>query len=473
MKERITPIQKIMLVLFLIIISNSVFLAQEKKLTYQQVYQFAEPRLTSSLPNILHWLDDSNYIEKSNEMINGKRSTVLKKINAESGQESIYFDYSEYEEILPEGFNLQRSETNSDDFTKYIFSNKNNLYYFDALSSEFRQLTNNPNEEKNPKFSPDNKIVAFTRENNLFAFNIEANKEIQLTFDGSETIYNGWSSWVYYEEILERSSNYSAFWWSPNSEQIAFLRFNDEPVPKFPLFNADGIHGELEFQRYPKAGDPNPIVKLGVAQIKTGEIVWMDVPDTIDSYTAWPFWSRDSKRLFYQFMNRGQDTLKIFSSDPLTGIQTKVYEETQKSWVEFFNDVYVFKNGDGFILRSDKSGWSHLYHYDLNGNLIKQITEGEWQVETIVRVDEENQNVYFEGFMSESTENHLFKTSLKGGDPVKLTRISGSHNTDVSPTGLYFIDRYSNIHNPSKLALFDGDGEFDQGAGRSKKFCNG
>jgi len=230
--------------------------------------------------------------------------------------------------------------------------------------------------------------VAFTRDHNLFALDIEEGLEYQLTTDGSETIYNGWTSWVYYEEILGRRSHYAAFWWFPDSKKIVFLHFDDSPVPTFPLVHSGGVHGELEIERYPKASDPNPKVKLGIAMIEEGKIVWVDIEDKSDSYLAWPFWLPDSSQLTFQWMNRAQNQIKIYSFDLATGKTKEIYDESQASWVEYFEDLYFFQDGSGFLLRSDKDGWSHLYYYDLEGNLKQRLTAGPWSVINISLVDE-------------------------------------------------------------------------------------
>jgi dipeptidyl-peptidase-4 len=261
------------------------------------------------------------------------------------------------------------------------------------------------------------------------------------------------------EEILGRATRHKAYWWSPNSEMIAFLHTDDSPVPKFPIFSSKGVHGKLEWEHYPKAGDPNANVKLGIVNLKNKNIVWVEEDETVDQYTAWPFWTPDSKELFYQVLNRGQDTLQILSADPNTGKSKEIYLETQTTWVEFFEDIYIFEDGSGFLLRSDKDGWRHLYYYDMNGKLINRITEGDWTVDKIKYIDEDNGVIYFEGWVHNSLDNHLYKVKLDGSDFELLTKSGWSHNTIVSPHGKYFYDSYSNITEPAKLELFNGDGE--------------
>lgn len=438
--------------LFLII--SFLINAQDKQLTYNQVYSRGEPRLLGPLPRLQGWLDDSHYLENKN--IDG--NSVLLKVEAETGEEETYINYSEVNKNLPDGFSLEQSDDVTEDRNHYCFVNDNDIYYYSLKENIFKRLTENSDEEKNPKFSPDGNKIAFTRLNNLFYVDVQSGLEKQLTFDGTDEVYNGYASWVYYEEILGRASNYAAFYWSPNSEMIAYLHFDDSPVPKFPLFRADGIHGELEWEHYPKAGDPNPIVKLGVADINTGSTTWIETDEKVDRYVAWIFWNADSKQLFYQWINRGQDSLKIFSSDPTNGNRNLVYQETQPTWVEFLEDVYVFKNGNGFLLRSDIDGWKNIYYYDKNWKLISTITSGEGTVKDISFVDEENGLIYYHASKDKSTETQFYKVDLHGDNLIQITSEAGTHNCTVSPNGNFIIDRYTNIQTPRKIFLLGSNG---------------
>jgi len=441
--------------------------AQKKKLTYQQVYQRGEPRLLGSLPRIEGWLDDHHYLLVKSDP-EDKTKTRLVKVDAATGEESTFLDYQALNEKLPEGFDIQKSAARTDDFGSFLFERKGDLYCFFPQTGMFKRLTATHAPEKNPKFSPNGKYVAYTRDHNLYVIEIETGLEHQLTSDGSELVYNGWASWVYYEEILGRPSRYAAFWWAPNSEMIAFLRFDDSPVPEFPIFRADGVHGELEIQHYPKSGDPNPEVKLGIAHLESGKTVWVDIDENADHYVAWPFWTPDSKQLFFQWMNRGQDHTKIYAADPATGDKTAIYDEKQASWVEFFTDLYFFKDGSGFLLRSDKDGWSHLYYHDLSGRLKRRLTKGEWSVRDIALVDEENQAVYFRRTVNNATETHLYRVDLDGKHLERLTTSPGTHRCRLSPGGSYFIDTYSSITQPSRMELKSTDGQSIRSLGDQK-----
>jgi dipeptidyl-peptidase-4 len=437
--------------------------AQNKRLTYKQAYEWGEPRLMKSLPRIEGWLDDEYYLERRQEKVEdeseGKPAvrTVVYKVNAATGESEIHLDYGRYKNKLPKGFSLERPADVHKESGGFLFSSKGDLYYYNMEKDRFKRLTASFSEEKNARFSPDGKRVAFTREHDLFALDVETGMEKQLTRDGSETVYNGWASWVYYEEILGRRSRYAAYWWSPDSRMIAFLRFDDAPVPIFPLFRADGVHGELEMTRYPKPGDPNPWVRLGIAHLDKQEIVWVDIEEKADHYVAWPFWTPDSRQLFFQWMNRGQDHLILYTADPESGEKTPVYEEKQAAWIEFFTDIHFFRDGSGFLLRSDVDGWAHLYVYDMRGRLKKRLTKGAWMVRGISLVDEDEGYVYFTGWKANSTDSHLFRVAMDGKGLVRLTEGSGTHRCRISPGGIYFIDTFTSINTPQKMDLYAPD----------------
>lgn len=452
MKLKSSYVFRLMLLLIFFALSIPELFAQKKELTFNQVYMFAEPRLLKSIPSVKEWYDDEHYLQSKTE--DGKALLML--INARTGVENLFLDYSEYDDqLIDHGLTLDGSIANTSDYDGFLFNKNNDLYFFSRSKGKIVRLTNDPAEEKNPTLSPDGKKVAYTRNRDLYVSDTETGKETRLTFDATEVVYNGWASWVYYEEILGRPSNYRAFWWSPNSEMIAFLRTDDSPVPKFPLYRADGNRGELEWEHYPKAGEPNPDVKLGIANLSDGKITWVDEDETVDQYTAWPFWRENSSEIFYQVLNRRQNHLELFAAHPKTGKNKLVYEEKQASFVEFFEDIYMFKNESGFILRSDVDGWRHLYYYDMNGRLIKKLTEGNWTVKSIALVDELNSKVYFTADKDNSLQTHLFSVELDGNNLTKLTSFGGTHRVNVSPNGSFFFSTYSNANTPQIFELFD------------------
>jgi len=427
-----------------------------KKITYDQAYLNAEPRLFNSLPSIREWLDDAHYLLAERD--EKTKTQKLFKVNALKGGKTLFLDYGQIQKALPKGIRASHHVGLTKDYNGFLFVDGGDLYYYSRANNDFKRLTATAGEERNPRFSPDGRYVAFTRDHNLYSLDIARGLEYQLTEDGTESIYNGWASWVYYEEILGRGSRYAVFWWSPDSQKIAFLRFDDSPVPTFPLFSSIGDHGRLEIERYPKAGDPNPLVKLGVVSVTGGKIVWADIEERADHYVAWPFWLRDSSKLTFQWMNRDQNNIIIYMMDLETGEKKELYNESQPTWVEFFEDLAFFEDGSGFLLRSDRDGWRHLYIYGLEGNLKKRLTEGEWTVTNISLVDEENKRVFFHARKDQTTETYLYRVNWDGTGLMRLTREKGSHRGNVSPGGNLIIDRFSNVSAPSRQDLLRSDG---------------
>lgn len=413
----------------------------KKELTLETIMR--QPGLLSKpLPVVNYWIDKDNYMETRRE--NGKVQTY--KVNAATGKAETY--------TVPP-------------VTGQSVSVRNNDIFLQTPGAGETQLTSTKEEEKNPTLSPDGKYVAFTRNNNLYSLEIASKKETQYTNDGTDVIYNGWASWVYYEEILGRGSRYKAFWWSNDSRSIAFMRFDDTKVPVFPIYSQVGQHGYLENTRYPKAGDPNPEVKLGIVPVTGGNITWSDFNEKDDQYFGTPFWAADGT-LWLQWMNRGQDNLKIYSVDPKTGAKKEVYDEKQKTWIDWFKPFTFLANNKGFIVQSDKSGWDHLYLLNMDGSLKKQLTTGEWRVKDLVEVDEKKQLVYFTARKEASTRFDLYKVSLNGGAVTRLTFGDYSHDVKVAPGGGYFITTYSNLHTPTKMALLNDKGKVVRELGDSK-----
>ncbi|MFO7616348.1 MAG: DPP IV N-terminal domain-containing protein [Bacteroidales bacterium] len=405
------------------------------------------------------WLDDTHYIEMQKDK-SGK--DVMMSVDAATGKAKPYKAppvETSLREMLPEGFEAGSMAATAPDGTTAILNKGNDLYLLSRTGSGVRRLTATVEPEMNPRYSPDGSRIAFTRANDLYVIDLDSGLERRLTYDGTDLIYNGWASWVYFEEILGRGSRYAAFWWSPDSKKVSFLRFDDSTVPLFVLMRADSLHGAPEFTRYPKPGDPNPLVKLGIADVETLKVAWAKFDEQIDQYIAWPFWKADSKEMLIQVLNRDQNHMQFFMVNPESGDVKKIYDEQRKSWIDFFEDIFVLKNNTGFILKSYKTDWENLYYYGWDGTLKAKLTDVKWRVSGITRVDEEKGIVYFTGRGPESTENHAYRVNLDGTGFVQLTDGGGSHTVSLSPGGSYLIDNWSSTTVPGKRELRDKDGK--------------
>lgn len=372
-----------------------------------------------------------------------------------------------YQIILPEG---RRKEWKGDGKTgtgrynplmlndgSLIQMQKGDMFLIRPDGAE-QQLTFDEAEEKNARLSADKSKIAYTKANDLYIIDLVTYEERRLTHDGSETVYNGWASWVYYEEILGRSSRYAAFWWSPDSRKIAFLRFDDSPVPTFPIFRASGQHGELEVMHYPKPGDPNPDVRFGVADVENGIVVWISEDRSKDQYSAHPFWTPDSKYLLIQEMNRGQDTLQIIRTNPQDGSRKMIYQETQPGWVDFFEEMYFIDERD-FVIRSTRNGWYNLYRCDIEGKEITNLTPVSWRVLQVDRIDRQRREIYFYGTGPLPTDRHYFSIDFSGEQIHQITSASGWHHVKPSPDFNYFLDEYSSLEFPVRSRVIDPRGE--------------
>lgn len=416
-----------------ILLFNTNTHAQLKTLNQQQIFS-GQPSLTKPMSMVAGWSDDNHYIEAD------PKDRKLYAVDVKTGSRTAH--------TPPPKSNVN------------VFVKDNDIY-IQYGKDEPKRLTNDKDEEKNPLLSPDGKHVGFTRNNDLFSVDTQTAKEIRYTNDATDVIYNGWSSWVYYEEILGRPTNYRAFWWAPDSEHIAFMRFDDTKVPMFPINGSTGQHGYVEKTRYPKAGDPNPEVKVGFVKTAGGPVVWADFNEKDDQYFGTPYWSYDGTNLMVQWMNRGQDNLKFYSVNPSTGAKKEIYDEKQSSWVDLDYDgrIEYLQDKKHYILKSDKTGWAHFYLYTLDGKLINPITSGNWQVTNLLHVDEKNKVIYFMARKEASTRTDLYRVAYNGKNLKRLTFGDYTHQVQLSPGGLYFITIYSNVSTPPKKALLDNTGK--------------
>lgn len=323
------------------------------------------------------------------------------------------------------------------------------------------QLTFDNAEEKNPTLSPDGNFVGYTKNNNLYTLSLATKKEVAITNDGATGILNGYASWVYFEEIFGRPTQYRAFWWSPDSKFIAFMRFDERKVPMFPIYNSEGQHGFVEETRYPKAGDQNPTVKIGWTAPDGGNITWADFNDAEDQYFGWPIWNPNNNALWLSWMDRGQNNLKIFELNMTTGTKKPVYTEYQKTWIDLEDRnggrINFIPNNKGYIAQADASGWNQLYMYDMEGKLQYPITNGKFTVLGIRQIDEKNKTIYFTARgIENSARIDLYAVGFDGKNQKRLT-VGDFNNTQIylAPDAKNFVTLYSNIQTPTTLALIN------------------
>jgi len=323
------------------------------------------------------------------------------------------------------------------------------------------QLTFDATEEKNPTLSPDGNYVGYTKNNNLYTLSLTTKKEVAITNDGATGILNGYASWVYFEEIFGRPTQYRAFWWSPDSKYISFMRFDERKVPMFPIYNSEGQHGFVEETRYPKAGDQNPTVKIGWTTPDGGSITWADFNEMEDQYFGWPIWNPNNNAMWLSWMDRGQNNLKIYELNMSTGAKKPVYTEYQKTWIDLEDRnggrINFIPNNKGYIAQADASGWNQLYMYDMEGKLQYPITNGKFTVLGIRQIDEKNKTIYFTARGIESSARiDLYSIGFDGKNQKRLT-VGDYNNAQVylAPDAKNFVTVYSNVQTPTTMALIN------------------
>ena len=327
--------------------------AQKKDFTEQQLLKNKMPAVIVPLPTIVSWNNDGSLV-------------LSRKSHPDSTAKQFLFDPKTRKESPIDQPVKNVVQTGG----KSVSIRNNDLYFKNGNNPEIR-LTNDSAKEINPTFSPDSNYIAYTKNNNLYIVNISTQKEQQFTFDGNDTLMNGYASWVYMEEILGRKSRYRAFWWSPDSKNIAFFKTDDSPVPVFVITNAAGQHGSVEKTRYPAPGDKNPEVKIGIAHLNESPITWADFNAHDDQYFGMPYWKPDGT-LLALWINRDQNDLKIYDVNINTGAKNIFYEEQQKTWIDLDDlDRLTFLKNGNILMLSDKTGWRHIYNYSKDGNLHK------------------------------------------------------------------------------------------------------
>jgi dipeptidyl-peptidase-4 len=305
-----------------------------------------------------------------------------------------------------------------------------------------------------PQFSPDGERVAFVRDGNLYLVDVDSGDTRRLTTDGCGVVQNGVAEFVAQEEM----DRHTGFWWSPDGKHIAYTQIDESLVPlvQRPAYYADRV--EVVEQRYPAAGEANATVRVGVVSVDGCDTVWMDTGEETDVYVARVDWLPDGQSLAIQVQSRDQKTLELMRCDIATGQVTLLLRETDRQWVELHDDLRFLESGE-FVWASERSGFKHLYLYDLDGHLIRALTAGNWPVDRVSGVDAEHRVAFFEGWTESPLERHLYRVSLQGGEIEQVTTEEGWHEAVLSSDCAHYLDTHSTVLQPSRVALRAVTGE--------------
>ena len=448
-------------------------LAQQRALTIEGIYD-PEQRVDFSgqTPSGLTWLNDTRYLERERDP--ASRATRLLSVDADTGAAEPLLDLEELETALAalpgmsdsaalRAVRAGRFVWNRDQ-TALVMNISNDLYYFGADhhdpfgAARVRRLTRDQAGESMPSFSPDGTLVAFIRDHDLIVVAVDQGREWALTRDGDADLLNGELDWVYQEEIYGRG-NFKGYWWSPDSSRLAYLQTDESPVEEFTVIDHLPYRLEVETTNYPKAGDLNPVVRLGVIPAVGGETVWVD----LDHYTPTDMlvvavgWSPDGEAVVFQVQNREQTWLDLNTADAGTGATTRLFQETTPAWVNVNGDPTWLEDGT-FLWLSERSGWKHLYHHEANGTLMTQVTDGEWELRTLHGIDEDTGWVYFSGTERSPIGSDVYRVKLDGSQLTRLSEVDGTHRARFSPDFARYLDTWSDINTPPQVRVHGADG---------------
>jgi dipeptidyl-peptidase-4 len=306
-----------------------------------------------------------------------------------------------------------------------------------------------------PAFSPDGRKVAFVRENNLFIKDLDKDVETAVTSDGLHNfIINGSADWVYEEEF----GLTKGFHWSPDGQKLAFYRFDESRVKEFNMILYGSLYPEDYRFKYPKAGEENSRVSIHIYDVTTGRATKVDTGPETDQYIPRIQWTKNPELLCVMRMNRHQNQLELLLADARSGASEVLYEENNLYYIEVTDDLTFLEDGRHFIISSEKSGYNHLYLYDLQGREVRALTNGDWDVQRFFGIDEDQGLVFFSSHERSPLRNHLYSVKLNGRGKQQLTQGEGTHSPSFSKGFRYFINNFSNANTPPVYSIHYADG---------------
>lgn len=319
----------------------------------------------------------------------------------------------------------------------FSFQNNNQLFSVDITTKSASILNAWPDSAQIIEIEPLSKKVAYTVNNNLFV--AIDKKQLQLT-DDPKDVLNG--------QTVHRSEFgiSGGIFWSPKGNYLAYYHKDERMVGDYPIVDITTPEATLKSIKYPMAGSTNEIVKLAVYNPSNKTTIYLETGDDIDQYLTNVCWSPDEKQIYVAVLNRDQNHLKLNKYNAETGaFILTLFEEKATTWVEpEFPMTFLKEREDQFIWFSERDGWQHLFIYNTAGQFVRQLTEGEWTVNSILGFDKSAKNIIIQATKESPIEQHIYSVNLKNGKLKKLSKEHGTHNGTLSPSGDYIFDIYSN-----------------------------
>jgi dipeptidyl-peptidase 4 len=413
--------------------------AATKPLTIEAI--FAPGGLGGRGPETLEWSPDGSKLTFLQRDDKGEQGELW-SVDAATGEKKVLVSAAKLASLAPD-YNKVKDEREKERLTRYhvaaylwapdskhlIFDSQGQLWLFDLATSTGVQFTSAPDPSNDPKFSPDGNLVSYVRKHNLYVRRVGGKDERQLTNDTKDDLFNGDIDWVYTEELAVRSN----YFWSPDSKNIVFLNMDESKVPTYPISNLIPTHPTVDYEKYPKVGDPNPTVKLGVVGAEKGKVRWISLTDDPETYIPRFGWVREGI-VWAEVLNRNQDKMDLYFVDAKSGKSAKVLTESApNAWINVNDDFRVLKSGDRFLWPSWRDGHTHLYLYSFDkgsplgaeAKLERQLTQGDYEELGVEGVDEAAGTVFFSANKDDPRQRHVYSVKLDGTGLQQLTNEEG------------------------------------------------
>lgn len=435
--------------------------AAKEPITFDHVYGEKRLSLGGGPPQRLTWIDDESYVQREGD--------GWVKVSAKSGEKSAWYDAGKLADALKTQANIEAEEAKklaaggwlefSAKKRLAVFRSKDRLIRMTLDGTDCAIVTGVPENIELTAFSPSGHALGFVKSDELWVADFAKSELRQLTHDAGPSIRNGKADWVYFEEVYNRS--WLAWRWSPDGQQIAYQQFNDTAVPKFQISDHTTVQQSIEIEHYPKAGETNPIVRLGVVSASGGPTRWISTAsyEPQDFILAHFNWLPDGSAVYWFAQNRIQTWLDVLVADLSTGESRKVLRDQTEAWVDNPGDITFLKDGS-FLLFSERTGWKHLYHVAKDGQMTA-LTSGEWEARDLLAVSEDETSVLVAGTKNSPIAETICRVSLSkpGSDVQVLTPEPGQHSASVSLHGSWFADSASSLTKPVKVTMRDGNGK--------------
>jgi dipeptidyl-peptidase-4 len=448
---------RIALLLFLSAITSATQ-AQKSELSLEDIWanrQF----FASGLPEVRAMKDGKHF----SELVNSATGTYIVKNELSSGKtvDTLY----KPDAIMLDGKPVAVADYQlSDDETMillsteiepiYRHSTKANNYVYTIADRSFLAVSPN-GKQMYATISPDGKMVAFVRDNNLFVKDLNKNAEKQITTDGKKNeIINGATDWVYEEEF----SFDQGYQWSPDGSHIAYYRFDESKVKEFNLTYYGQLYPKEELYKYPKAGEENSKVEIYIYNLASGKPVKADVNKETDQYIPRIKWTNDASKLCVMRMNRLQNKLELYLCDATTGSSILFFTEENAAYLEVGDDLTFLSNKKEFIWTSTQDGYNHIYLYDMNGKLKRKITSGKWDVTSFYGFDEKNGIVYYQAAIKSPMEKGVFSSTLSGKQR-EMNPAAGTNSAVFTKGFQYYFITNSRLNMPPVVTLYNTAGK--------------